>query len=476
MNRATFRPLHGPAPSRRALAVALAAAAGCTSPGPGAGPDEPPEVYAFEGRTGESSVAYEGQVLRFVLIELLGAEVEALTDEIDTAGWVPAEGEVFARLLAVYQYDAALVGSKPVPFETTPPPMQATLADLGTGKSLQGKVAGNDPVGQHEDWEASFVGWPGAASPDDLVQRWFAEIETLAIDRAAGDPALAPDGTPIPVVHVSPEGRHYPELLSKFLLGAIAYSQATDDYLDDDLPGRGILADHGALEAGEPFTALEHNWDEAFGYFGAARDYLQYAEEEIAGRGGRDGWKAGYHDTNGDGALDLAAEFNFTPAVYAAKRDLGAATMADFSGTIMGAFLRGRHLLDRTDGPLSDEQMAELRSERDLVVSTWEAATAASVIHYINETIEATEALGTPDYDFVEHAGAWSEMKGLALGLQFNPRKRISDDEFLALHEALGDRPALEAGEAAAYVADLRAARDLLAGVYGFEAADVEAW
>ncbi len=476
MNRATFRPLHGPAPSRRALAVALAAAAGCTSPDPDAGPDEPPEVYAFEGRTGESSVAYEGQVLRLVLIELLGTEVEALTDEIDTAGWVPAEGEVFARLLAVYQYDAALVGSKPVPFETTPPLMQATLADLGTGKSLQGKVAGNDPVGQHEDWEASFVGWPGAASPDDLVQRWFSEIETLAIDRAAGDPALAPDGTPIPVVHVSPEGRHYPELLSKFLLGAIAYSQATDDYLDDDVPGKGILADHEALDDDKPYTPLERQWDEAFGYFGAARDYLRYTDEEIAGQGGRDGWKGGHHDTNGDGALDLTAEFNFTPAVYAAKRDLGAATMVDFSGTIMRAFLRGRHLLDRTDGPLSDEQMAQLRAERDRIVATWDELVAASIVHYLNVTIAATETIGTADYDFLAHAKAWSEMKGLALGLQFNPRKRISDDAFLALHEALGDRPALEAGEAAAYVAGLRAARDLLADVYGFEAADVEAW
>lgn len=468
--------------TRVAAAGLLAAAAlacgasgsddGATGSGTGDTGDigEPPEVYAFEGRTGEGSVHYEGQTARFVRISDLEETIRGFTVIIDTY-YSYGEGEVVGELLALYQDGFAS-------FKETLdlPVLESAATELAPEATLQEKVAGNDPEGQYKDWEQDFVGWPGASSPDDLVQRWFGSIEDLALARGSGDPALGPDGSPIPVVHVSPEGHDYRELLSKFLLGAVAYSQATDDYLDDDLPGKGLLADHADLAEGKPYTALEHHWDEAFGYFGAARDVLAYTDEEIAGKGGRDGWSGGYHDSNGDGFIDLTAEYNFSPAGYAAKRDLDSATGTDFTDAIVRAFLRGRHLLDQTDGPLSDAQLDALRAERDIIVENWEKAMAASVVHYINETLADTDALGTADYDFVTHAKHWSEMKGFALGLQFNPRKTISDADFAMLHDLLGDAPALTTNAAGGYRDDLLAARDLLGTVYGFDAADLEAW
>ncbi|GAA3962888.1 hypothetical protein [Allohahella marinimesophila] len=56
-------------------------------------------------------------------------------------------------------------------------------------------------------------------------------------------------------------------------------------------------------------SGREHQYDEGFGYFGAARDYRAYSDEEIGGKPGREDW-VGYHDTNGDNAIDLNADMD----------------------------------------------------------------------------------------------------------------------------------------------------------------------
>ena len=77
------------------------------------------------------------------------------------------------------------------------------------------------------------------------------------------------------------------------------------------------------IEEGDTYTTLEHQWDEAYGYWGGARDYSAYTDAEIAGAGGRPNFENGYHDTNEDGLIDLLSELNFSASVNAAKRDLG---------------------------------------------------------------------------------------------------------------------------------------------------------
>ena len=53
----------------------------------------------------------------------------------------------------------------------------------------------------------------------------------------------------------------------KFLLGAVAFSQGADDYLDDDVAGKGLLVFGYIPAEGKKYSALEHAWDEGFGYF-----------------------------------------------------------------------------------------------------------------------------------------------------------------------------------------------------------------
>ena len=80
---------------------------------------------------------------------------------------------------------------------------------------------------------------------------------------------------------------------------------------------------------------------------------------------------------------------------------------------------------------------------------------------------------GTPDYSFATHAKHWGEMKGFALGLQFNPHSPVSDSDFDTIHNLFGDAPVLSnasAEEIESYRADLITARSLMGTAYGFDA------
>jgi hypothetical protein len=182
-------------------------------------------------------------------------------------------------------------------------------------------------------------------------------------------------------------------------------------------------------------------------------------------------------DRDGDGLVDILREVHFGHAGNAAKRDLGALDPTTFTEDAWDGLYEGRALLARTAGrALTEDEAAELRGWRDLALSGWEAAIAASVVHYINDTIRDTRAVGAEGYSFADHAKHWSEMKGFALSLQFNRLSPLTKPEHEELHALLDIRPATAAHtpeEREAYVGDLLAARDLLAAAYGFDAANL---
>jgi hypothetical protein len=219
------------------------------------------------------------------------------------------------------------------------------------------------------------------------------------------------------------------------------------------------------LEEGKPYTALEHAWDEGFGYFGASVDYCGGDDKVIA--------DVGWSDTvSEDGAVDLLTEVCWGHSVNAAKRDRAGLLSVDLTAESWAGFLEGRALIASVDGELSADQLDALRAHRDRAVGAWELTIATSVVHYLNETLVAMRDEADETYDFAEHAKVWSEAKGFALGLQFNPRSRLSDDDFAALHAHLGDAPVLPGDPEAVTEAraGLRAARALLGEAYGLEA------
>jgi len=468
-----------------------------------------PDCEDSYGAGYEDTVAYNGQVGRHALIRELSTWIGGLSDVVDadSTGAFDEADELVATFQFYYAIDADSAAAEELLTTTDPELLQQTWGDLRSVSSLEGKLAGNDDVTDHRDWDSDgapagapmgFDGWGDASALGDAAidtpqALLFAMFDTLAANGVARasidgqprpDEALLPAGDALPV-YVTADGLDLQQLIQKYLLMAIPFQQATDDYLDDDVDGKGLRASN-VVPDGDDYSPLMHAWDEGFGYFGAARDYACYTDDEIAGAGGRDGWQ-GYHDTDGDGAIDLYTEYNSGASVNAAKRDRGATDATDYTQDAIDAFIAGRDLIASVDGELSEAQLTELRGHRDDAVDAYEKAIAATVVHYINDTIgdmdDFTEG-ADGDYSFLDHAKHWGEMKGFSIGLQFNPASPLNEDHptedgtyFEVLQGLFGGAPVLpNDADVADYRADLLEARALLQDAYGFAAANVENW
>ncbi len=440
-----------------------------------------PDTYHYPSQfiDGQDSAVYSGQILRHVLIDDMKSYIGGLTARIDDQSLVPASGEVSESLNFYLRFDSTTSGAIQPLLTCDPAPVQTPYDDISTGKDLVGKLAGNDPAGEHQDWSTAFVGWNAeqGPTPEALLGHWFAVLDEQAVARAQGEVPLDPSGQAIAAVHVTPAGLDLQQLIQKFLLGAVVYSQGLDDYLDDDVEGSGLNASN--LQDGDnPYSSLAHHWDEAYGYFGAARDYNDYTDDEIAGKGGRDGWSNGYHNTQEDAGIDLLSEYNFGFSTNAAKRDRGSSAVAptDYSAIIMDAFLTGRAIINQADGELDAGAMADLLAQRDIITEHWERTVSSTVVHYINEVLVDMNGFDTEEYSFLDHAKHFSEMKGFALGLQFNPRSPLTSTQFASLHQLFGDAPVLPGASPeliASYREDLLAARAILAQAYNFDPSNV---
>ena len=445
------------------------------------------DTYSFSNTTaGESSVSYSGQVARHILIAELNNYInEGLQADIES-GDVSTSAEALEKLMFFYtttdeQYDEAL-GQHIITVDTLEDSKQAVLADISSSKKdLNGKIAGNDATGQHEVWADKFVafGAQGSQSPQQLIEALLSEIADNAEVEAEGEKRQDVFGNDITKVYIAADGRDLKQLVQKILLGAVTFSQGVDDYLDNDIDGKGLKSDNTALVDGKPYTSLEHQYDEGFGYFGAARDYLSYTDEEIAAKGGRDEYQ-GMMDTNDDGMIDFNSEFNFGHSLNAAKRDLGTADNSaptDFTKEAMEAFLQGRQIIANADvTALTDAQMTDLLAQRDIAVLAWEKAIASTAVHYINDTIGDYTNWGTDDFSYADLAKHWSELKGFLVSLQFNPRSPLSEANFINVNTLVADAPVLTAENVDAYVTDLESARDILQTAYNFTSENVTNW
>ncbi|WP_125716370.1 DUF4856 domain-containing protein [Pseudoalteromonas rubra] len=456
--------------------------------------------YDFISRfeEGKSSVAYSGQIARHVLIKELYNYIGSdkfVTDAKNTNATKETLIAELNKIYAVSEEDYNSIWEDRDLTVVTDPAAQTKLTDISSShKNLSGKVAGNDAKGQYKDWkeDGSFVGWTAIAAdgetpiPELVVKDLF---EQLA-ERAITGNATAPGGEEIDAIYVTDKGVDLNQMIQKFLYGALAFSQSADDYLDYDTEGKGLLTDNTVAVEGKAYTNLEHQWDEGFGYFGAARNYMSYSDDEIAGKGGRDGFSAGYNDANGDGKIDFNSEYNFGNSTNAAKRDRGTVENAkptDLTKEAFEAFYNGRKLINSTEGALSDAQMETLKGHAKAALLAWEKAIAATVVHYINDTTKDLQTLKAGvtagEYkasDFATLAKHWSEMKGFALNFQFNRHSPFyaegNADQFKKMHDLIGTQPVIEPNDVDAYIEKLDQARDILQAVYEFDAENVANW
>ena len=333
---------------------------------------DPAGEYVFPSRLveGSSSVSYTGQVVR----NMLHSDLKTLTD----LAMSPGHPYITYDLMNKYynhQDESDMMPS----FVSSGTACEAVYTNIASGKNLSGKCNSDE-----------LKGWPGV-NAEAAVQLWM----TAIADNYAGG-VTSGAGTV-----TSAEGLNYSQMINKTLYGAVAYDQAFS-YLsnyDETMPDN-----VDPKSTGGSYTVAEHKWDEAFGYFGARRDFL----------------------TPGDvgDCVDLTSEHNFGWASYATKRDNDTENIAYrngvmFKADIFNAFVDGRAII-HNEGTVGDlaEHMTTIRTR-------WEQLCAANVIHYIHSVkddmasdLTSTSVASSDEAaDYNKH---WAEMRGFIISLQYN--------------------------------------------------------
>ena len=469
--------------------------------------DAIPTTYTFSSSIteGESSISYTGQTARQLLMLGLVDAMNGLTERPGEQAAVDAELSFYINGdgadATPHGFDEK--GGEPV----IPGP---TYGDISKGKNLDGKIAGGNGEGGGETSKligAGFFGWQTGLDSTPLP----IELVAYFIDRMAAEstdgttPSISVVGNPavaIDSVVTDVNGLNYRQLMQKFLTGAVSFSQGTNDYFKTD------FASATGQEGTKAYTAGEHDFDEAFGYYGGARNMNDFTDDEAAGKGGRDAWGKGYNDSNGDGSIDVRSEVVLGHAQNCAKRDRGSkgedgVARTDFSKEVFDAFLIGRKIVGNaaTNPGLNEAEQAALDAQIKIASVTWEKCVAATVVHYINDVTGDMGKFVAPDFadlkNFNDLSKHWGEMKGFALALQFSPASPFRDgsvagtdvEDLRLMLSLLGDAPVLADGsqggvsatgtaQAAidAYLADLQTARGILEEAYTFDSAVVAGW
>ena len=397
---------------------------------PGTTTIETPTEFVFESRfeehAGESSVSYSGQVVRNLLVNDIKTQI----------GTDAGSGDATTLLSMMANDDP----NRMILTSTTPASMQTKYHDISTSHL-------NDRL----DAVSSYI-LPGyEMNAGDAISAWVTDAVTNGKTNA--------------------DGIRLDQMVQKTLWGAVAYWQGTSKYMSK-IPND----DNTMSDDGDPYTAMEHHWDESFGYFGAARDYnTGYSDDNAR--------KTSQNDSNGDGSIDFKSEFNSGWGITAAKRDLvdGVSVDYDFTGTIMNAYLEGRTLI-YNQAPLD-----EILVQRDIILHTWEKVVAAVTIHYVNDVAADMAALYPADStagplsdlsaDLNNH---WGEMRGYANGLLYNDFKVISDSDLNTVLTTMGTSPVYpEDGEFAFYTYHgmlLTTVKSLLQAAYGFSDEHMANW
>ena len=269
---------------------------------------------------------------------------------------------------------------------------QTSLNQISKGKNLSGKT-----------YKGIINGWPGQMTGPEVIEFM---IKKAAKTKGGFDPST---------------GYNYPQLISKFAMGAVFYNQSVDNYLDEKMAADN-KPNNKPYKDGAHYTGKEHSWDEGFGYWGAASHGLGLdAKQNYDVTKMKDMAAA---DQNKDGVVDLKHEMNFAHAYYAASYDKGGKT--NYYNTVTQAFLDGRKIIAGANGDvLSSKERAALAGHIAIINENWEKVIAESVFKYAGsvykDIVKLEEILasnGNTDKQFSKYGKHWGELKGFALALQ----------------------------------------------------------
>jgi len=343
----------------------------------------PITVKGYEGKK-DNSVSYSGQIARHT--------IEKSLKKLATKGNGKSNPELKAKMLAYYSgkdesrdiLDPKSKGDFKI--------KQSKISEISKGKNLKGKT-----------YKGLVSGFPGQMTGPELVEFW---IHKASSTKGGYDPLT---------------GYMYNQLISKFLMGAVAYSQAVDNYLDEKLE-ENTKPNNKAYKKGAYYTGKEHVWDEAFGYFGVSAHALKLTPKNLYDIAKKKDFKSA--DYNKDGIIDLKSEMTFGPAYYAAAFDKEG---TNYTHTIVKAFIDGRELIVSAKGEaLSNSQRNKLKEYAQTIKTNWEKVLAEAAFKYAGSvykdlaTVKAIVdgASGDIKKAYKNYAKHWGELKGFLLSLQ----------------------------------------------------------
>ncbi len=236
---------------------------------------------------------------------------------------------------------------------------------------------------------------------------------------------------------LSPTGIFYSQVVKKTIMGGICAYEIANVYMADSV---GNSTDNTTVISGSG-TALEHHWDEAFGFFGVPIDF----------------------PTNTSGLKYFGS--------YSNQVDAGLHSNA----TLMNAFLKGR-------AAISNKDLTTKQAQAAIIISTFDQLGAATVVQEMKETDANIEA-----GDAVAAYGTLSEALGFVRSLKYNTSAtRVITDAQITQLEALFDsanpgNPNLynfvnpSVNTTAQIEAKTNAIRQLIGTIYGFSATELAA-
>ena len=369
-----------------AALIASSLVFGCVFAKPDMYGNFPVTEKSYSGKK-KDSTSYTGQVARHVLHNSL--------KKLAGKGNGNPNPELKATMMSYYSSKDA--GRKIIdPTSKGEFKVKQTMVDeISKGKNLKGKT-----------YKGLVNGFPGQMSGPEVFE--------FLIDKASSsnkgfDPVT---------------GYNYPQLISKFMMGAVFYSQAVDNYLDEKM-GADNKPNNKPYKKGAHYTGKEHSWDEAFGYFGAPAHAMALNAKQAYGIAKRKDIKVA--DANGDGVVDLKTEMTFAHAYYAADSDKAG---TKYMHTIVDAFIKGRQLIRDADGAaLTDEQRAKLMSYVKVIKTNWERVIAEAAFKYAGSCYKDLEKLrtivesnGDASKAFATYGKHWGELKGFLMALETSGR------------------------------------------------------
>ena len=315
---------------------------------------------------------------------------------------------------------------------------QKLISEISTNKTLSNKTL-----------KRKISGMPNEMSGAELVEFW--------IDKASS----AKKG------YDAKNGYDYPQLISKFIMGATFYNQAVDNYLDEKLRAN-QKPNNKPYKKGSHYTGKEHSWDEAFGYFGTPIHTLELTPRqiyEIAKQGSKSKnprYTFNYADYNNDGVIDLKTEMVFGPAYYAASFDAKAydkkSNKTQYLHNITRAFINGRNLISSANGEkLNHSQRRKLKKYSRIIAKNWELVLAEATFKYAGSVYKdlvklkklksSNKNTNKTLRNYVKH---WGELKGFSLALQSG--KKVNSNVSEKLNNLIGYSPVMPDGKQVATI------------------------